>query len=247
MYKMICQRFFILFLLITCSPMVHAVLYPELPTDGQFVVDQTDTLSKSDIDSLNLISRKLWQEKQIPIVTVLITSLGSMEAGNQSIERYTREVFDHWQLGHEDRNYGVILLVSLGDRKARIEMGMGWDHRYDREARVIMDNYIIPQFQKRNFALGIYDGVLALDKVVRGLKLPEPQVPWWTMPAMVIGGLLLLGVIISLFKNGRSGWGWALIAGIGFLLWIILRNSGGGGGGLSGGGSGGGGGATGSW
>ena len=56
-------------------------------------------------------------------------------------------------------------------------------------------------------------------------------------------------VIVSLFKKGRSGWGWALIAGIAIALFFILRAaaSSGGSGGSFGGGSSGGGGASGSW
>ena len=223
-----------------------SVIYPELPLKGNFVVDQTETLKSIDIDELNKISASLWQEKKIPIVTILITSLGSMGAGDQSIARYTQELFNHWQLGLKERNYGIILLVSLSDRKARIEFGRDWDHRYDKEARDIMQYYIVPKFKNAQYARGIIDGVKALNKLVRGLKLPEIKQPWWYGPLAVGFILLIIGVIVSLFRSGRSGWGWALIIGIGLLLWYILRNSGNGGG-LSGGGSGGGGGATGSW
>ena len=62
--------------------------------------------------------------------------------------------------------------------------------------------------------------------------------------------ILVIGVIVSLFKSGRSGWGWVLIAALGaFLLFVIVNamRGGGGSGGAFGGGGGGGGGATGSW
>ena len=229
------------------SAQAGPTIYPELPSGGQFVVDQTHTLTPAQQAKINQIAGTLWQQKQIPIVVVLITSLGAMDAGNQSIERYTQDLFNHWQLGLKERNYGVILLVSLVDRKARLEFGRDWDHRYDREARLIMDDYIVPRFKEKHYATGIIDGVEAVDKLVRGLKLPDVKEPWWLMPLMIGGGLFVIGIIISLFQSGRSGWGWAVIVAVGLLLWAILRNSGSGGGGLSGGGSGGGGGATGSW
>lgn len=221
------------------------VIYPVLPSDGNFVIDQTDTLKPKQIKEINNIALKLWTEKKIPIVTVMVTSLRSMGAGNQSIERYTQDLFNHWQLGLKKRNYGVILLVSIQDRKARIEFGNDWDHRYDSDARDIMTNYIVPRFKQGEYSVGVIDGVEALNKLVRGLKLPEIKQPWWTMPLGIGLVILVIGTIVSLFRSGRSGWGWALIIGIGLLLWFVMRNAGRGG--LSGGGSGGGGGATGSW
>ena len=61
--------------------------------------------------------------------------------------------------------------------------------------------------------------------------------------------LIVVMVIVSLFKSGRSGWGWVLIVGIGIAIFFILRAaaSSGGSGGSFGGGSSGGGGASGSW
>ena len=220
-------------------------MYPALPDVGEFVIDKTDLLTPTQREKLNNISDKLWQEKQIPIVTIMINSLSSMGAGSLSIERYTQDLFNHWKLGKKERNYGVILLVSLVDRKARIEFGRDWDHRYDSEARDIMQNYIIPRFREGQYSNGVIDGVEAINQLVRGLTLPEVKQPWWVVPLAIGLILLLIGVIISLFKSGRSGWGWALIIGIGLFLWWVMRNAGSGG--ISGGGSGGGGGSTGSW
>jgi len=63
------------------------------------------------------------------------------------------------------------------------------------------------------------------------------------------GGAIFLGVLIyNLFKNGKSGWAWALIAALAVLIFFLLRTAAAGGsGGGFGGGSSGGGGATGSW
>ncbi len=223
---------------------VWAVKYPPIPTNNNFIVDDTGTLNSTDREKINAIASELWQEKKIPIVAVIIDSLKSQDAQGLSIETYTTNLFNHWQLGRKDRNYGIILLVSLKDRKARIEMGKAFDHRYDSEASDIMQNYIVPRFKEGKFGEGVTDGVTALDKLVRGLKLPDIKQPWWALPLSIGLIILVIGVIVSLFKSGRSGWGWALIVAIGLLLWFVMRNAGSG---ISGGGSGGGGGATGSW
>ncbi len=245
MLKRFLLKFSFIFLFALGIAHASEVIYPVLPSDGNFIIDQTNTLKPAQIKEINNIALNLWVDKKIPIVTVMITSLRSMGAANQSIERYTQELFNHWQLGKKKRNYGVILLISKQDRKARIEFGRDWDHRYDSDARDIMADYLVPQFKQGQYSVGVIDGVAALNKLVRGLKLPKIKQPWWVMPITIGIVVLLIGVIVSLFRSGRTGWGWALIIGIGLLLWYMMRNAGSGG--LSGGGSGGGGGATGSW
>ena len=133
--------------------------------------------------------------------------------------------------------------------KARIELGRSWAGTHDVQSEQIMRQLIIPEFKDRRYSQGILAGVRGLDAMARGLALPKQKVPWW-IPVVFVGGfVLIVCVIISLFKSGRKGWGWALIAALGIMLVFILRNAakGGGSGGAFGGGFSGGGGATGSW
>jgi uncharacterized protein len=163
-----------------------------------------------------------------------------------SIEKYAESLFNEWGIGFKDRNYGILLLVSKGDRKARIELGEGWGHKNDVQSQDIMDNLIIRQFKSGNFSVGILDGVRGLDAMARGLSLPRPTPPWWQLPLIIISFILIVLMIINLFKTGRSGWAWAIIIALGVLLFFMLRNAGSSSSGFGGGFSGGGG-ATGSW
>ena len=67
-------------------------------------------------------------------------------------------------------NYGMLLLVSKGDRRARIELGAGWRHDKDVQAEQIMDEQIVPRFKQGDFSGGIEAGVESLDKLARDLK-----------------------------------------------------------------------------
>lgn len=199
--------------------------------------------------SVNEIASKLLKEEAIPIFVVTISSLSNKDAANLSIEEYAAKLFNHWGIGRQSRNYGMLLLVSRGDRKARIELGEGWAGQHDAEARNVMQQLIIPAFKRDDYSTGIADGVRGMDAMARGLGLPKPTPPAWFWPAVILGGIGLVFLIFNLFKTGRSGWAWALIALIGTILFFVLRaamNSSGSSGGF-GGGSAGGGGATGSW
>ena len=231
------------------SHSAFAVTFPDKPLQSDFFVDAASLLDEGARAAINDTALSLLQQEQIPLFVVTIPSLSSYEASALGIEGYATQLFDHWGIGSQERNYGMLLLVSVGDRRARIELGSSFERNYDGQANDIMQSLIVPAFRRGDYPTGITDGVRGMDAMARGLQLPKATAPWWFLPA-IIGGAIFLGLLIyNLFKTGRSGWAWALIAAIAVALFFILRaaaKSGGSGGGF-GGGSSGGGGATGSW
>lgn len=223
-----------------------AAEFPDKPPKTDFFVDRANLLNEAAKKSINETALALLREEQIPLFVVTIPSLSAYEASGLGIEGYALELFNHWGIGSQDRNYGMLLLVSSGDRKARIELGAAFERNYDRQANDIMQSLIIPGFKRGDFPVGITDGVRGMDAMARGLQLPKATAPWWFIPAIILGAIFFVALIYNLFKTGRKGWAWALIAFLAVVLFFLLRNSGGSGGGF-GGGSGGGGGATGSW
>ena len=223
----------------------RSVEFPDKPPKTDFFVDRSTLLKEDARKIVNETASALLKEEQIALFVVTIPSLSSFEASALGIEGYATALFDHWGIGSQERNYGMLLLVSAGDRKARIELGAGFERNYDSQSAGIMQGLIIPSFKRGDFSTGIADGVRGLDAMARGLQLPKATAPWWFLPAIVGGAAFLGFVIFNLFKTGRSGWAWALIAFIAVVLFFVLRTAGSGGG--FGGGSSGGVGATGSW
>ena len=224
-----------------------AAEFPEKPPDTDFFVDRAELLEGDAGAQINEIASKLLSEESIPLFVVTIRSLAAQGVSAQTVEQYAQALFDHWGIGSPERNYGMLLLVSKGDRKARIELGRGWAGQHDAAAESVMNDLIVVSFKRGDFSTGIVDGVRGMDALARGLSLPKPTAPWWLLPALVLGAVAFIALIVNLFKTGRSGWAWALLAGLVLLLFFLARSSGSGSGGGFGGGSGGGGGATGSW
>ncbi|MFC1657136.1 TPM domain-containing protein [Candidatus Moduliflexota bacterium] len=239
----------ILALILLSPPPVSALTFPEKPPDTDWLVDEAGLLEAEDKESVNELSSALFRDERIPLYVVTIRSLAGHDAAGYSIEGYSADLFDHWGIGFKDRNYGMLLLVSSGDRRARIELGDGWGRNHDRLAKETMDTLILPSFREGNFSNGILEGVRGMNAMARGLALPKPKAPWWLLPAVIVGAFFLGLLIYNLFKTGRKGWAWALIIAIGVALFFILRNAGRASGSSSGfgGGFSGGGGASGSW
>lgn len=238
-------------MLLALVPMAaaFAVDFPDKPPDTDFFVDRAELLDPAARTAVNETAAALLRDERIPLFVVTLPSLSAYQASGMSIERYAGRLFDHWGIGSQERNYGMLLLVSVGDRKARIELGAGFGHEYDVHSADIMQSLIVPAFRRGDFALGITDGTRGLDAMARGLQLPQATRPWWVLPAMILGAVFIGFAIYNLFRSGRSGWAWALIAALAVALFFLLRASAtaGGSGGGFGGGSSGGGGATGSW
>jgi uncharacterized protein len=239
----------VLALILLSSTPLSALTFPEKPPDTDWFVDEAGLLEAGDRESVNEIASTLFRDERVPLYVVTISSLAGHDAAGYSIEGYAADLFDHWGIGFKDRNYGMLLLVSSGDRRARIELGDGWGREHDRQAKETMDTLIVPSFREARFSMGILDGVGGMNAMARGLALPKPKAPWWFFPAVIAAAVFLGVLIYNLFKTGRKGWAWALIIAVGVALFFILRTAGRASGSSSGfgGGFSGGGGASGSW
>jgi uncharacterized protein len=245
-------------------PAVHAQLPGQIdlerPGDREFVLDTANMIDDADEQKIKQLADKLLTDKAAPIIVVTIESMAHHGGAGLRIETFARLLFDQWgigpeKLGETQWNYGILLLVSQQDRRARIELGAGWKRAYDVVAQKVMDELIIPEFKSGDFSGGIVAGVEGLDKMARDLKLPTRPRPTshYVIGAIFFG--LLFFTIISLIRRGASGWAWLMWAAVFGVVGMILyhlatsRSSGGGGfsGGSFGGGFSGGGGASGSW
>ena len=167
-----------LVLLFAATPLL-AQKIPPVPADGKFVQDYAGVLQKSTMDSIGEVQRVAYAEHHTPIMVVTVRSMRDFGAPNMSIEEFTTRWFNQWGIGKklEDgslSNNGILLLVSLGDRKARIELGADWGRSFDATARNIMDNRIIPHFKSGDFNGGILAGARALGEMAARGPKSEP-------------------------------------------------------------------------
>jgi len=220
---------------------------------GNWITDDAGILEHGDRDEINAISRTLLRDRQVPIVVVTVAS-----TGGPSVGRYARTIFDTWGVGSPQHNYGILLLVALEDRRARIELGADWGHSADGDAQRIMDTLIVPRFKDGEYSLGILEGVRGLNALARGEAVPSPARPAWWWPTWLGLAAVFIAAVASIMRSGNDGWGGQLgHAVIGVVLGAVFSFAersrdgdgwdGDWGGGSFGGGSSGGGGASGSW
>ncbi|MBL8637848.1 MAG: TPM domain-containing protein [Alphaproteobacteria bacterium] len=233
--------FFIFFM----SYPAQATIFPEKPTEQNFVVDQAHVIKEADRKEINTIAEELFRDKKVPMFVVTISSLAAYEASGLGIEPYAKQLFNSWGIGPSKQSHGILLFISVGEQKVRIELGEGFGEEYNKQAEDIMQSLILPAFKQENLSIGTVEGVRGLNALARGIQIPKHPQPAWVLPVLVGGGIFLIALIFSLFKNGKAGWAWSLIAIIGVILFIAFNTKSSGG--RFGGGKSGGGGSTGSW
>ena len=107
--------FIIIFILLQTAIKVNADV-----DSSKFVTDDGNLLTSDEELELEVILSSL--EKQTSIEFAIVT-MGSLE-GND-IGGIANEMFRDIGLGKEDKDNGLLLLISLEDRKFRLEVGYG--------------------------------------------------------------------------------------------------------------------------
>ncbi|MBI3855538.1 MAG: TPM domain-containing protein [Planctomycetes bacterium] len=208
------------------------VKYPARPGPREFILDEAKLIKPDEAAEIRILCDEVLTKKKAPIVVVTIPSLAAYGAGGWPIERYALNLMSEWGVGYEDWNYGMLLLVSPGDKKARIELGGSWARRKDEDAKRVMTERIIPKFKQGDYSKGILEGTrglyqIALDAVPSRGAAPRvntppaaprapPQAPQsgtfafggWRVILIIIVGIVVVMVISRMLRGGGvSSWG----------------------------------------
>ena len=237
-----------------CIAVVGAYAANEVrfPSPEGLVNDRAGVLSektKAQLGSLlGLIERKTSAE--VVVLTVKTTR-------PLTTEQYAVELFQKWGIGKRGKDNGVLILLATEDRKVRIETGYGLEGAVtDAYAKVIIDTFMVPRFQKGDYDGGIIGGVIPIAQIIRdeygveldfkkeGLDLSEYTVR--KKKSSPLSALVTLIFFILIF-GFRFGTMFFIMSGSGGYWSGGSRGSFGGGFGGFGGGMSGGGGASGSW
>ena len=149
------------------TPAWAQIISLERPPEGEFIVDKAGLINQDDAAHIREVCQRLLVEDKIPIIVATINAMGDLGGPDLRVETFATLLFDQWGIGREDKNLGILLLVSKQDRVSRIALGADWDRNADRTAQRIMNRDIIPHFKSGRFSQGIRAGVDALEVLAR--------------------------------------------------------------------------------
>ncbi len=216
---------------------------------GVWVHDEANVLSRGTVAQLEQILKAERDSTSNQMAILIVPSLEG-----EDIDGFSIRVAEAWKAGDVKKDNGVIFIVSIQDRKMRIEVGQGLEGVLtDALSSRINRNEVAPQFRQGNYDAGVLAGTIAIIQAIKGTYVNEspPQrgkrgsrSPWGTV-------LLIIIIIIAMSrrKGGGGGMGgyWAAGAAGALLGGAGRSDSWGSGSDFGGGGGFGGGGSSDSW
>lgn len=235
--------------------------YPAKPTT--LVNDYTGTLSETQKQQLENKLVLFDDSTSNQIAIAIVKSVGEYD-----INEYALGLGRKWGVGGDKKkNNGVMIVVSLGDRKISMQTGYGLEGALpDIITQRIIENEIKPHFKAGDYYGGLDAGTTAIIKYTKGeYKNDNPKAAKKSNGSGILVLIVIIIIIVIIIRRGGGNGGQVIGGrgiGEGFLLGMLMGgggrssggnwgggsgNSGGGGFGGFGGGSFGGGGSSGSW
>lgn len=168
-----------------------------------YVSDFAGVLTRDAAAELNDYCARVERATGVQMALVVLPSLEG-----EPVEEVANLLFRKWGVGQKQKNDGLLLLISVRDRRTRLEVGYGLED-------VIPDGYAgwVLREMRPHLRAGDYRGALlaaaetlaARIGEARGVKpdgaaprrapAQEEEAPWWLLAAAGVGGLMLLAAV----------------------------------------------------
>lgn len=192
------KKLFLIFVI--CAGLVIPAFAADLPKGSDYANDYANVLTQQTEDHINRTGRAFQESDGTQVVVVTIERLEG-----ESVEDYAYDIFNDWGIGDKKDDKGVLILLSVGDREIRIEVGDGMEGIFN-DAKVgrMIDSLAIPYFAEDNFDSGIKS---LFDGVVEEIGNPGTYTEETEEDDDIVGTVIILIIIIlfSLLSGGRGG------------------------------------------
>ncbi|WP_051317045.1 TPM domain-containing protein [Ectobacillus panaciterrae] len=176
------------------------------PVGDIYVQDPDHFLSAETKQQIISEAKQLHEKNGAQVAMLFVKSL----KGND-IREYSLEAFRSYGLGSKEKNNGVLFVVAVNDRKARIEVGYGLEGAIpDAKAGNILETYAFPALKTQNYDRAALDTFRSLASIVRaegGSAPPKQQSSSlseaFILLLFILGGMTILILILMQIQKKR--------------------------------------------
>jgi len=206
----------------------------EYPTLEYYVTDQADALYGFEEEDLELLCMYVYDMTGAQMAVLIVNSTEP-----DDIFTYAYETFEQNELGQEDKDNGLLMVIATDSQEWRVEVGYGLEGILP-DARIgnLTETYLLPEVQQYgDYGTGLYNTMDAFATVILDEyeEAEPPKDPYpisfipLTWPQLIIA--IAVTIVLAVVTKGRVIW---------FIPWIFSGGKIGGGGKSGGGGAGGG-------
>jgi len=215
------------------------------PTELKYVNDFAKVIDSNSLQYILSVGKELEDKTGAQATVVVIDSLQG-----ETIESYANGLFRSWGIGQKDKNNGLLILLSVKDKKWRVEVGTALEGAItDIYSSRVMNDFAVPKFKENQYGQGLRAAYSVLsDSIAKenGVKLDKNiNVPKYNESVKNSNiskkgsGTLVIVVIVLVFLDFILNRGRITRFMITLLFWSSIGRRGGRNGGGFGGGSGG--------
>lgn len=163
---------YLLILMFSCVA-VHAVTVDEVPNvhvsdRSRYVSNPDGVLSPEAVSRIDSRLASLWQSTSAEVVVVVIGEIDP----SMTPDEFATALFEKWGIGKKDKDNGVLVLISRGDRKAVIRTGYGAEGALpDILAGRIIRNDMAPHFREDDYDAGTEAAVESISQLLSDPEL----------------------------------------------------------------------------
>lgn len=199
-----CLRFVPLIACLLVSLMLASAALAQIPADTLLqslrptadVNDFAGILSDEQKRELETRCQSLRQGNRAQFAVVIVQSL---EGGE--IDDFANKLFAQWGVGEKGKDNGILLLVAMQDRKARVEVGYGLEPILpDAFAARVLNQQLFPAFKKQRY----FDGLSgAVNRICEIIERGQPATAEERRPAGELGfsEKVIMSVFLSVFVS----------------------------------------------
>jgi len=180
-----------------------------VPKPLGLVNDFAQVISPPYREKIAAVTGALLQKTGVPVVVVTMPDIGGAE-----YNAYANRLYNDWGIGKKGEDKGVLIFVTVKERKMRIETGYGVEGILpDGLVGEIRDRTIVPYLKEDKFGEGLYAGALAVSRIIAkdaGVEvtgeMPEPPAKKKGTGFSILPVLIILIIVMAISRRRGGSW-----------------------------------------
>lgn len=149
-----------LFIFFTAFCQSRGDVWSKLPQAKGWVNDFEDIFT---VQEENLLDSLIAVYEKRTTTEITIVSIPVDATPIDSFDQLTLKLANEWGVGKKDKNNGILIGISKGHRKMRIQVGFGLEETLsDQKTQDIINKVFIPYFKNNQYFNGVLEGTQAI-------------------------------------------------------------------------------------
>lgn len=156
----------------------HSHAESKYPSPRGAVNDFANVIDAENAAKMEALAQEVLQKTGTAVVVATVPSIGE----NEDYNMYANGLYQAWGIGKKGEDKGVLIFLTVKERKIRIETGYGVEGILpDGRVGQILDQYVVPFLKEGHYGRGLYNAMYACSAYIAkeaGVEINGSPVPY---------------------------------------------------------------------